>query len=112
MNVDDCDQGGAGNPVARSGESPEAAGASSAVPRRSAAELERWMTEYLAGVLHTTPDQIDTSAPFDRFALDSVQAVGMTGDLEEWLGYRIDPMVLYDYPTIERLASHLAEQSS
>lgn len=111
MNVDDCDRGGMGDSPERSGDSPERSAASSAIPRRSAAELERWMTEYLAGVLHTTPDQIDTSAPFDRFALDSVQAVGMTGDLEEWLGYRIDPMVLYDYPTIERLAAHLAERS-
>jgi len=29
--------------------------------------------------------------------------------LEDWLGLTIDPTVVYDYPTIEALAKHLAE---
>ena len=82
-----------------------------AKPVRTKAEVEQWMAEYLAGALHSSPDQIDITVPFEQFALDSVQAVGMTGDLEEWLGCRIDPMVVYDYPTIESLAGYLAEQT-
>ena len=27
--------------------------------------------------------------------------------LEKWLGYKISPTILYDYPTIEALAKHL-----
>jgi acyl carrier protein len=78
---------------------------------RSAADVEQWMVEYLARLLHTPADQIDVTVPFEQFALDSVQAVGMTGDLEEWLGVPVDPMAVYDHPTIERLAKYLAEQT-
>jgi acyl carrier protein len=34
----------------------------------------------------------------------------MSGDLEDWVGRKIDPTLLYDYPTIETLAQHLAEE--
>ncbi len=34
----------------------------------------------------------------------------MTGDLEDWLGCELDPTLLYDYPTIDALAWHLAEE--
>jgi acyl carrier protein len=33
----------------------------------------------------------------------------MTGELENWLGYSIDPTLIYDYPTIESFAQHLTE---
>ena len=46
--------------------------------------------------------------PFDRYGLDSSAAVGMTGDLEDWLGKEVEPILLYDYPTIETLARHLS----
>jgi acyl carrier protein len=35
-------------------------------------------------------------------------AIGLTGDLEDWLGTRLDPTLLYDYPTVAALAKHLA----
>jgi acyl carrier protein len=34
----------------------------------------------------------------------------MTGDLEDWVERKIDPTLLYDYPTIEALSQHLAEE--
>lgn len=75
---------------------------------RSAGEIQDWMVSYLARILQRPAEEIDVSAPFEQFAIDSAQAIGMTGDLDEWLAIRIDPMVVYDYPTIESLAEHLA----
>lgn len=79
---------------------------------RTPEEVQDWMVAYLARILETSPADIDVDASFEQFALDSVNAIGMTGDLEEWLGARIDPMTVYDYPTIRSMSRYLAEQSA
>jgi len=75
-----------------------------------AAEIQAWLVSHLATVLEVDPAQVDVTTPFDRYGLDSVAAIGLTGDLEEWLGYDLDPTLLYDYPTIETVSRHLAEE--
>lgn len=76
--------------------------------RRSAAEIQDWMVSYIGRELGVPPEQVDVSVPFEQFALDSATAIGMTGDLESWLGSRIDPTVVYDYPTIQDMSQYLA----
>ena len=78
---------------------------------RTPEEVQEWFLTYLAQTLQAAPDRIDIKAPFEVLGLDSVTAVGMSGDLEAWLGFSVDPMVVFDYPTIESLAKHLAECS-
>ena len=72
------------------------------------AEIQAWIVSYLAELLEVDPDEVDVTIPFDRYGLDSAAAVGLTGDLEEWLGKEVDPTVLYDYPTIASLVKHLS----
>ncbi|MBI1248547.1 acyl carrier protein [bacterium] len=79
-------------------------------PSKSAEEIQDWIIDYLAKELDTSPNSIDPSATFDSFALDSATAIGMTGDMENWLGKRIDPTIVYDYPTIEEFSNYLAGQ--
>jgi len=76
----------------------------------SAVEIQAWIVSYLAELLDVDQDEIDVTIPFDRYGLDSAVAVGMTGDLEDWLGQKLDPTLLYDYPTVESFARHLAEE--
>jgi acyl carrier protein len=76
----------------------------------TAVEIQEWIVTYLAQLLETNPDEIDVTLPFDRYGLDSSVAVGLTGDLEDWLETRLDPTILYDYPTIETMSKHLAEE--
>ena len=73
-------------------------------------EIQDWIIDYVANLLEIDPEDIDTTIPFDRYGLDSSAAVGLTGDLEDWLGLEIDPTLLYDYPTIESLAGHLGSE--
>ena len=61
--------------------------------------------------LHIDPEQVDTTAPFDSYGLDSAAAVGMTGELEEWLEADVDPVLPYDYPTVEALARRLSGET-
>jgi acyl carrier protein len=76
---------------------------------RSMAEIQAWMVDYLSELLEVNQDEIDINVPFDRYGLDSSAAVGMTGDLEDWLGIEIDPTVIYDYPTVGALSQHLGQ---
>ena len=77
--------------------------------RPTADAIERWLVSYLAGVLELEPDEVDVTVTFDRYGLDSFTAVGLAGDLEDWLGHAVDPALPYDYPTVQSLAQHLAQ---
>jgi acyl carrier protein len=76
---------------------------------KSVTEIQAWIVAYLAELLEVDSEEVDVKIPFDRYGLDSSAAIGMTGDLENWLGYSIDPTLIYDYPTIESFARHLTE---
>lgn len=76
----------------------------------STAEIQAWLVSYLAELLEIDPYEVDVTIPFDRYGLDSAAAVGMTGDLEDWLQGELDPTLLYDYPTVEAFSQHLAEE--
>jgi acyl carrier protein len=54
------------------------------------------------------PEEIDTSVVIDNYGIDSVQATVLSGELEEWLGRTLSETVVWDYPTIDLLAAHLA----
>ena len=75
------------------------------------AEIQAWFASYLVEMLEIEPDEVDITIPFNCYGLDSSAALAMTGDLEEWLGYELDPTLIYDYPTIEALAGYLSEES-
>jgi acyl carrier protein len=76
----------------------------------TAAEIQAWIVSYLAQLLEVDPEELNVTIPFDRYGLDSSVAVGLTGDLEDWLETKLDPTLLYDYPTIKALSQHLAEE--
>lgn len=71
-------------------------------------EIDSWLAEYVGELLTLPSAEIDRDATFDSFGLDSATAIGITGELEEWLGISIDPDVAYEYPTIRSLGRHLA----
>lgn len=75
-----------------------------------AMEIQAWLVSYLAEVLEIEPDNVGVDSPFDRFGLDSARVVVMTGDMQDWLGCELRPTLAYDYPTIDALARHLAEE--
>lgn len=87
---------------------PAAARSIPAQPRFTSETIRDWLVEYLARHLAIPAGSVDTSASFESFALDSATAMEMTGDLERWLGRSVDPTLVFDYPTIEKFADHLA----
>ena len=75
------------------------------------AEILTWLVSYLVELWEIEPDEVDVTVPFDRYGLDSSAALSLTGDLQDWLGSELEPMLLYNYPTIEALSQHLAQKS-
>ncbi|NJL21581.1 MAG: acyl carrier protein [Leptolyngbyaceae cyanobacterium SM1_3_5] len=73
-------------------------------------EILNWVTSYLANLLEVDPDEVDITVPFDRYGLDSLAAVGLTGDLSDWLEREVEPTLLYDYPTVEGLVQYLSSE--
>lgn len=76
---------------------------------KEAMEIRQWLVSYLAKSLELEPEQIETTVSFNYYNLDSALAIELTGDLSNWLGCDLDPMLLYDYPTIEALVKYLIE---
>ncbi|GAC1348687.1 MAG: hypothetical protein NVSMB27_17520 [Ktedonobacteraceae bacterium] len=70
--------------------------------------IQDWLVAQISGVLEIAPQNIDIREPFTNYGLTSLDAVGLSGDLEEWLGLRLSPTLAYEYSNIEALARHLA----
>lgn len=64
---------------------------------------------FLAKTLHADAGTIDPAADFDRLGLDSVMAVALVLDLEEWSGLDLEPSLLFEYPTINELATYVVQ---
>ncbi len=88
----------------------EAKGKVSSQELPTKSEIQAWIISYIAKLLKVNSNQIDIATSFDCYGLDSSAAIDLTGDLEIWLGRDIDPTLLYDYPTIGALVTHLAEE--
>ena len=77
---------------------------------KTAKAVQDWIVTYLADLMEVDPEEVEVSIPFDSYGLDSSAAIGLTGDLEDWLGFEVDPTAVYDYPTIESLSKHLGDR--
>lgn len=75
-------------------------------------EIQAWLVSYIAKLLEVKPDEVDVKVSFERYALESVDAADLTAELEAWLQQKISPTVMYNYPSIEALAEHLASESN
>ena len=73
------------------------------------AAIQAWLVAQLAERLKMPAKEIDPREPFAAYGMDSLTALMMAGDLETWLGRHLSPSLMYDYPSIEALAQHLAE---
>ncbi|MFH8367578.1 SDR family NAD(P)-dependent oxidoreductase [Streptomyces sp. NPDC018031] len=72
------------------------------------AELEEWLTRRLAGHLGVPVGSVDTRQPLAGYGLRSVDLIGLVGDLEQRLGRAVPATAVWEHPTIEALAGHLA----
>ena len=75
-------------------------------------EIRQWLIAKLAECTALLPDEISIYEPFSQYGLGSVDAVSLSGELEEWLDCTLSPTLLYDYPSIDALARHLVGEEA
>ncbi|HUY99683.1 MAG TPA: type I polyketide synthase, partial [Thermomicrobiaceae bacterium] len=74
----------------------------------SAGVIQAWLVSKLSERLGIESCEIDIREPFASYGLGSTEAVTLAGELADWLGGNLSPALVYEYPTIEALARHLA----
>ena len=71
-------------------------------------EIRVWLRNRIAERLRCTPDQIEMCQPLATYGLTSRDAVELSAELEIRFNRTFLPTLLYDYPTVDRLADFLA----
>jgi len=74
--------------------------------------LEAYLQAQLAQVLKLTPSRIDVHKAVRTMGLDSLMALELRTCLEASLGLTLPATVIWNYPTIATLATHLADMMS
>jgi natural product biosynthesis luciferase-like monooxygenase protein len=71
--------------------------------------VRAWLIAQIRTQTGVKSEKIDPSRPFAELGLDSLRAASISGAAETWLKRRVSPVALWDYPTIDELARHLAQ---
>ena len=71
--------------------------------------IQNWLIAQLSELLSRSADTFDISESLTRYGLDSIDAVTLVGDLEEYLDTDLPSTLFWDYPTIEKSAAYLAD---
>ena len=75
-------------------------------------DLEALVRRALARQLALDPAQIDARERFHRYGLDSAGARSLIQGLARELGRPLPATIVWDHPTLERLARHLAGEAT
>ena len=75
---------------------------------RMAEQIETWLLEWLVERAGVSADDLDGNRPFAECGLDSLSAVELSQELEDWLHVQLTPIVAWNYPTPASLAKYLA----
>ena len=81
-------------------------------PNPGAETIQAWLVSRLSELLEIEANEIDVGEPFASYGLGSTELVSLSGELAEWLGRHLPAELAYEFPTIEALASGLADPST
>lgn len=73
-------------------------------------DLTDWLTVKVAGYVNVAPDTIDIETPLADLGIDSVLGMTLCADLECEKGFAVETTIVWDYPTIDAIATHLAAE--
>ncbi len=74
----------------------------------TSADIEGWLLQRLQARLGDGAEVVDRHMPFSYYGLDSIDAVELAAELEEWLGQPVSATLTFDYPTVSAVATYLA----
>jgi acyl carrier protein len=65
--------------------------------------LKTWLRQRVASYVRLEPEAIESGVALAEYGLDSVYALTLTGDIEDYLLLTLDPTLMWDHPTIDAL---------
>jgi acyl carrier protein len=72
--------------------------------------MQDWLINYVATLMDISAEDIDVNMPFSSYGLNSAAMVVLRGDLVTHLNVKLDPTLLYEYPTIRALVTYLEQE--
>ena len=73
-------------------------------------DIRNWLAVTIAAKLKTDAARIDYDTSFSQMGLDSLAAIGISVQIEQWLNTEIEATILYQHPTISQLSNYLASK--
>jgi acyl carrier protein len=74
--------------------------------------VESWLLNWLVQRAAIPKTEVHRDKPFAEYGLDSLTAVELSQELEDWLGVEVVPTVAWNYPTPATLSVYLAREAS
>ncbi len=74
---------------------------------RTPSDVTAWLIERISRRAGVSAHSLDIHEPFSSYGLGSLDAIELSGALQEWLGRPLPPTLVYDFPSIHSLARHL-----
>jgi len=74
--------------------------------------IQSWLIRYVSQAMDIPYEEISINIPIENFGLDSITVIQLTMEYEKWTHQKINPDILYDHSTIERIASYLSKKSA
>ncbi len=87
---------------------PAATAWASMSPEELRAELHRGLRSILAAELRVPEDRVEVDLPFAEMGLNSVTAISIRRQLEQFVGIELSATMLFNHPTITSFADYLA----
>jgi phthiocerol/phenolphthiocerol synthesis type-I polyketide synthase C len=73
-------------------------------------DIRAWLITEAAELFSVAPETLNPQEPLVNYGLASITGMMLAGDAEEWLGLKLDPVMIWEYPTIEALAHYLSQE--
>ncbi|WP_040866274.1 acyl carrier protein [Nocardia exalbida] len=72
--------------------------------------IRDWLVERVADYTERAPHEVDPVVPLAELGMDSVSAVSLCGEIEDRWSLELDPVLVFEYPTIADIAAYLAAE--
>lgn len=71
--------------------------------------IREWLAERLSSEVDLAMSAIRHDARFDAYGVDSLAAMSLVAQIHEAFRVELEPVTLWDYPTIVHLADHIVD---
>ena len=72
-----------------------------------AEQIRTWLTQWLFDKLNVKPEEIQAHKSFLDYGIDSILALDLSDELGHWLGLKLEPIILWNFSSIQSLTDRL-----